>query len=411
MESTIRGWRALARRQWPLALALALLVFIELSTYYEMVPNIWWQVPGTLLLGGVAVVAPRQPFDAALVGAATVLFSSVLLHVVDSPIPLAFAGWLTPSETGAVMAMMAYVIRQAPKGRAVAGSAALLLAIAASYLLRHKAPIDYEEGYTAPPTPLYDLLQADLLALALAVGAGLYFRGRDTERRRSLAAAVTAAQQAERMALARELHDVVAHHVTGMVVHAQAAKLVATRDPAAADRSLDLIANSGTEALSAMRRLVGTLRQAERTNGAPGAAGEATTDLGADLRRVAEQSAAVGPPVRLVLQLPEHPRPEVARSVLRVVQESLTNARKHAHGATAVTVEVTPVAGALRVSITDDGQGTRHDRGEPVGGSGGFGLVGMRERVELLDGRFSAGPGPDGGWTVHAELPLREGES
>ncbi|MCP2262351.1 Signal transduction histidine kinase [Streptoalloteichus tenebrarius] len=410
MESTIPGWRALARRQWPLALALVLLVSVELSTYHEWELDVWWQVPGALLLGGIAVVAPRQPFDAALVGAATVVFSSVFLRVVDSPVPLAFAGWLTPSETGAVMAMMAYVIRQAPRSRAIVGSVALTLAIASTYLLRQRAALEFDEGTMVPPPPVYELLQADLLAMALAVGAGLYFRGRDNERRRSLATAVTAAQQAERMALARELHDVVAHHVTGMVVHAQAARLVAATDPRAADRSLDLIASSGTEALAAMRRLVGALRQAERDSGAPGAAGEATTDLAADLRRVAEQSSAVGPPVRLAVQLPDDLRPEVARSVLRVVQESLTNARKHAHNASLISVDVAPVGDVLRVSITDDGQATRHDR-EPVGGSGGFGLVGMRERVELLDGRFSAGPAPDGGWAVRAELPLREGES
>ncbi|WP_189060128.1 sensor histidine kinase [Longimycelium tulufanense] len=409
MESTLTGWRALARRQWPVALAVATLVVIEHTYAYD--PQ-WWSLPGAVLLGGLAVVAPRQPFDAALVGAVTIVGSSLLLRVAHIELPVTFLGVLTPSESLATMALIAYVVRQTSRPRALLSGAALVAASLLTYLLRERQRYDFGT-LDGPQQPLYEPLLSDLLLLAVAVGTGLYFRARDGDRRRVVTTAVMGARQAERIALARELHDVVAHHVTGMVVHAQAARLVAEQDPATAARSLDLIAHSGTEALAAMRRLVSTLRQAERTTGASGAAaaGEATTDLAADLRRVVEQASAVGAPVHLLVRLPERVRPELARSVLRLVQESLTNTRKHAHDVTAIRVEVTHHAGVLRVAVADDGQPTRHDREEPVGGSGGFGLVGMRERVQLLDGSFYAGPGPDGGWLVSAELPLREGES
>jgi signal transduction histidine kinase len=89
--------------------------------------------------------------------------------------------------------------------------------------------------------------------------------------------------------------------------------------------------------------------------------------------------------------------------VIRLVQESLTNARKHAAGVSRIDVDVRTDDGAVLVRVADDGTG---QHSSPVGGSGGFGLVGMRERVELLGGRFSAGPNGGSGWTVAAELPL-----
>jgi signal transduction histidine kinase len=95
--------------------------------------------------------------------------------------------------------------------------------------------------------------------------------------------------------------------------------------------------------------------------------------------------------------------PELAQSVIRLVQESLTNARKHAAGVSRIDVDVRTGDGVVRVRVADDGT-SQHT--SPVGGSGGFGLVGMRERVELLGGSFNAGPTGGSGWTVVAELPL-----
>jgi signal transduction histidine kinase len=213
---------------------------------------------------------------------------------------------------------------------------------------------------------------------------------------------VSSAQQEERIALARELHDVVAHHVTGIVVQAQAALTVADSDPLAAHRLLPGIARSGSDALSAMRRLVGTLRD---EGSRVGSADVATTDLDADVRAVVQQARDVGTPVELTIDLPKPVPPEVARSILRLVQESLTNVQKHARDATEVAVELSTSDQHVRLRVHDDGAGLPV---EPVGGSGGYGLIGMRERVELLGGLFSAGPTGVRGWQVLAELPAEE---
>ncbi len=152
------------------------------------------------------------------------------------------------------------------------------------------------------------------------------------------------------------------------------------------------IVDSGTEALGAMRRMVGTLRG--------GVADIATTDLAADLMAAVERTRELGFETTLRIDLPDDVPPELGRSVLRLVQESLTNVHKHAQSPTLVQVDIgRTLAGAIRVVVTDDG--TPHEQNR-----GGYGLVGMRERVELLGGLFSAGP-RGGGWQVLAELPLK----
>ncbi len=151
-----------------------------------------------------------------------------------------------------------------------------------------------------------------------------------------------------------------------------------------------------------MRRLVGTLRGTE-----PAAPGEDAPaphdDLAADLRATVERARGAGQPAELTVDLAEPVPRELSRSVLRIVQESLTNSGKHAVGATRVDVVVTARDGKVDLRITDNGRGQQHD---PAGGSGGYGLVGMRERAALLGGRFDAGAATGGGWQVHVELPI-----
>jgi signal transduction histidine kinase len=236
-----------------------------------------------------------------------------------------------------------------------------------------------------------------LLLMGIGVGTGLYFRARDAERRRAEEASVAAAQQAERLALARELHDVVAHYVTGIVVHSQGAEAIADENPEVARSVLPIITTSGHEALLAMRRLVGTLRGTE-----PTLASRDNTELAHQIRQVVAQT---GGPVQLTVELTEPVPPELAQSVLRLVQESLTNAVKHAAGVTRIEVQVRASGNAVWMRVADDGVG---QQANPAGGSGGFGLVGMRERVELLGGIFTAGRNNGRGWTVTAELPLRQ---
>jgi signal transduction histidine kinase len=379
------GWRALARRQWPLAAALTLLLFFQVVAWRGMDPGMWWLLPGDLIVSVLAVVSPRRPFDAALAASIAVAGSALLLHALDL---VRISGEIVP--LAAEMAMAAIVVRQAPRGRAVLGTLLLALAwLVTEYLDRQSYAEESLAGGIA------NVAAVMVFAFGLAVGTGLYFRARDRERRRSETASVAAAQQAERMALARELHDVVAHYVTGIVVHSQAAEAIADQNPDAALTVLPIITTSGHEALAAMRRLVGTLRGTEAVP-----ASRDNNELSAQIHRTVEQ---VGGPVRLDVQLSEAVPPELAQSVIRLVQESLTNARKHAAGVSRIDVDVRTDDGAVRVRVADDGTGQHSN---PAGGSGGFGLIGMRERVELLGGRFSAGPNGGAGWTVVAELPL-----
>ncbi|MEU3645967.1 histidine kinase [Lentzea sp. NPDC034063] len=231
-----------------------------------------------------------------------------------------------------------------------------------------------------------DAVQLMLMLMIVTVAAGLLLRMRERSRAALTAAAEDQARRDERLDMARELHDVVAHHVTGMLVQAQAALVVAVQDKDKACAMLPGIVEGGTEALGAMSAMVRTLRD----NGAA----TATSDLTADLHRLAERS---GLPVRTTIELAEDVRPELGRSVLRLVQEALTNVRKHAFDATSVEVEVRLTEEAVLLSVVDNGT-VRPAQ------SGGFGLVGMRERVQELGGRFFAGSTGEG-WLVTAELP------
>ncbi len=233
-----------------------------------------------------------------------------------------------------------------------------------------------------------------------AVAIGLALREIDTRRR----AAVEDVRSAERMELARELHDVVAHHVTGIVVAAQAAAVVARKKPDEVDRALAAIETAGTDALAAMRSMVGVLR-GQDSDGArtPGA------ELG-EVRRLIER---FDPDARIV-RLTTDPGLEhavlpagVAATGYRVVQEALTNVRRHAPEATAIEVDIRIREQALLLAVRSDGlrqaSGPHPTRGAATGG---FGLVGMAERVAALDGALSAGPTAPGVWTVAARLPL-----
>lgn len=234
----------------------------------------------------------------------------------------------------------------------------------------------------------------------IGVGAGVYLRDLD---RQQLAAA-EAARVDERMDLARELHDLVAHYVTGIVVQAQAARVVADQDPAAAAEALDQIEGAGREALTAMRRLVGSLRNDD----APSPAAPISPPVGlAGLTDLVSTSTTLGMAVGLTVD--ERARRglpgTISASTHRIVQESLTNVRRHAVAATRAEVDVQVVDDTLLVTVSDDGR-------PPIGGHRidrrGYGLVGMHERAQALGGTLAAGPvdPPGHGWRVQARLPL-----
>jgi signal transduction histidine kinase len=224
-----------------------------------------------------------------------------------------------------------------------------------------------------------------LLVIAMGVIAAVgYVRLVEAARARQVVA-VRAEQKAE---FARDLHDFVAHHVTGIVVLAQGAQRVLERNPAAAARALSKIEHAGGEAMTAMRRMVGVLRE-----------DQPLAPLGgiAELAGLVEDFGA--PEARLRVEGPVEDLPvEVTSSVYRVVMEALTNVRRHALEATAVDVSVLSSEDWVTVRVTNDGRAAKGD-------GKGFGLLGLTERVQALGGRIKAGPGINGGWVVDAALP------
>ncbi|QUQ72301.1 sensor histidine kinase [Kutzneria sp. CA-103260] len=225
------------------------------------------------------------------------------------------------------------------------------------------------------------------LMLVVAVAAGVAARLVVISRERQ----ETAIRLSQRADFARDLHDYVGHHVTGIVLLAQGARAMAEKKPELVLPALERIEQAGTEAMATMRRMVGLLRE-----------GDATTDFSPlatvdDVRTLVTEFGA-GANLELDGEFGDLP-PELQSTVHRVVMEALTNVRKHADGAREVSVSVSRSGEWVRVQVTDDGRG-KHT------GRGGFGLRGLRERVSALGGSIEAGPRAAGGWLVAASLPV-----
>lgn len=231
-----------------------------------------------------------------------------------------------------------------------------------------------------------------MLLVRLAVG------GRDrqlllAEREREVAAREAVVEERER--IARELHDVIAHHVSTMVVQAGAERRILGEDQAATRDVLGTIERVGRGALTEMRRMVGMLRQEPDRDLAP----QPTL---ADVPALVRQMQAAGLPVTLQVTGEDMGLPAgIALSAYRIVQEALTNALKHAVGAN-THVEIDHGPDQLEIVVRDDGAG----RPAPLDG-GGHGLVGMRERVAMYGGTIDAGPREPAGFAVRVRLPVR----
>lgn len=202
----------------------------------------------------------------------------------------------------------------------------------------------------------------------------------------------------ERELLARELHDTVAHHVSAIIIQAQAGRTVASTDPDTAVRVLQVIEEEASRTLTEMRIMVGALRDGETAELAPQ---RGVADI-TKLARATGDSPLIA--VRLTGGLDDI-RPSVGAAVYRMAQESITNAVRHARHATRIEVLVTGDDDAIRLTVQDDG-----DPNPSAAGSIGYGLVGMSERAKLLGGTLQAGPSDGRGWTITAVLP-RDGVS
>lgn len=220
---------------------------------------------------------------------------------------------------------------------------------------------------------------------AAAVGAGFYIRWTVEQRDRS----INQARNSERIEMARELHDVVAHHVTGIVVQAQAGQFVAENDPQQAKRILAEIEQAGTEAMTSMRQLVETLRTGDNPL-------DASMNAVADLKELADSTRESGLEVTLAAdQLP----PALAPTIVRLTREALTNTRRHSPDADTIDITIRTDSRNLVWSVSDNG------KPKPPNPRPGYGIIGMTERVEALNGALTTNH--DGQhWTVTATIPL-----
>jgi signal transduction histidine kinase len=291
-----------------------------------------------------------------------------------------------PATALALAVLVASAVRRLPALQAVVVAGGGLVTVVGSWLAA--------VPFLLAPSPVSAVGGVSWLA-AVAAGLG----GRLLVARRE--AAVERVRRDERLAVARELHDVVAHHITGMVVQAQAAQIVAARGPGEAARVAESLAGieaAGSEALTSLRRVVGLLRDAD--DASPVAPGPES------LSTLVSRFGDRGPEVRLRLpdDGPAWPT-EVTAAVYRVVQESLTNITRHAPQARTVTVDVRRAPDGLTVEVSDDAP---HAGVRTLDTGSGYGLIGMRERVVSLGGTLRAGPRPGGGWSVSATLPLAD---
>jgi signal transduction histidine kinase len=260
----------------------------------------------------------------------------------------------------------------------------------------------------------YDAVFASgMVAAALGLGlyaaarraylAELHDRAERLERERDQQAALAAA--AERARIAREMHDIVAHHLTVMTTLAEAAIAASATSPERATDVMRSVAATGRRALADTRKLLGVLRQ--RPGQDPGEALQPVPDL-AQLDTLIEQVRSAGLDTSLEIrgQAPDMPA-GVQLAVYRLVQEALTNTLKHGGAGARARVRLRYLPGELLVDVDDDGSGSAAPAPAGVGG----GLLGMAERIRAYGGDVRAGPRQPAGWAVSARLPLDDGGS
>jgi len=270
-------------------------------------------------------------------------------------------------------------------GAAVAGIAP---ALATSFLL-----FRFDSGEEGPGQIVGAAVW--LVPAAIAAGVALYLRRLAAGRRR----AVLDARREQRLDLANDLHDFVAHDISEIVAQAQAGRIVFGGDRPELAKLLERIETAGVRALGSMDRTLALLRDQGEAARAPVGG---VVDLEALVERFNEGG---GPQAVLELRLSGPVARETGAVVHRAVTEALTNVRRHAPTAATVSIELSEVDGALRLSVEDDGR----DAPKPAfRDSSGLGLAGMAERTESLGGRFAAGPREPSGWRITLRLPLQD---
>jgi signal transduction histidine kinase len=349
---------------WKYGAIAALVAAAFVDAYYGLFksPGLYpwtgWAAFGCIVLAAFAWLRPNRALAASSVLASV---SFTLVNPLDKEFGLA--------ETLALTGVLAITAHRARSRWDVPLLAGIVIALVTQ-------PLRFPLG----PTELTSAMGLLVVAIGVLALVG-YLRLLNNAREKQVAA-VQAEQRAE---FARDLHDFVGHHITGMVVLAQGAGRIVERDPAQARQALERIEEAGGEAMTAMRRMVGMLRDDVPV---------------APVAGIADIEPLIEAEPRATLEVHGDTRTlplEIAGSVHRVVMESLTNIRKHAQEATKVDVQIQTTPDWVTVRVVNDGRPARQGNG--------FGLIGLTERVQALGGRIKAGPGIDGGWVVDVALP------
>jgi signal transduction histidine kinase len=394
---------------WAIALALSAAAVISLSTTIELLrqdPAFEDPARAGIIVSLLAVTLPlawrrRYPLSIAVV---------VIGAFVISRIAFSTGAPLLPWEnTVTVWACWIALYTAVAYGRNLRATTVVVAALILVLYAEVVREIFFVAGGAFSDLPLNEafLVVSNLVFVVLPVLLGIAVRSlrersrelaeQTVELRREREENARRAVLEERVRIARELHDVVAHHVSVMGVQAGAARRVMAKRPDQAEAALSSIEASSRQAVVELHRLLGVLRREGQDDAlAP------QPDL-AQLPELIAQATRGELTVDLAVEGEPRPLPGTLElSVYRVIQEALTNALKHS-GGTAATVRVTYEDSTLEVDVADDGHGVG-----PAGGSG-HGLIGMRERVRLHGGHLRAGPDPAGGFVVHASFPLNGG--
>ncbi|MFJ3520704.1 sensor histidine kinase [Streptomyces sp. NPDC090131] len=353
-------------RDWALVAVLICWSLVEVVLRQALAPR------PLLLLAVLAVLGPLLWRRTHPLVAVAVSFGT--LTIVDIVRILTASQGALLNSIGAALILAYALFRWGSGQEAAIGLGVILLWLAITYVADPMSLWETVEGYA-------------FFLFAAALGATIRYRAKIR------IGDIDQAKAREREQLARELHDTVAHHVSGIAIQAQAGRAIAASHPERAIEALAIIEDAATRTLTELRAIVGVLRVAQDTEFAPQPGVAEVEQLATDGR--------TRPRVEVTLFGEfDDLSPAVGAAVYRIAQESITNARRHARHATQVAVAVTGDADQVRLTIDDDGSA--------AGGRapGGYGLVGMRERASLLGGTFHAGPAAERGWRVEAVLPL-----
>ena len=432
-EPMERMYRWLRRHPWLVdgALAVALVAGSSANAFAGEL-NV---LPATLALAGAVAVRRRFPVAAAAValaiGAAQVIFGIG---------PLGTHGALHPTFADCGLLVLVYTVATARPRRVSVPVAAGFAALFAVALMRWEPGAALADGTTefvgtgllVALLPVSAWILGSSIAYRRAYLAAMEDRAVRAEAERDARARIAAA--AERARIARELHDVIAHNVSVMVAQADGGRYVFDVEPEKSRQALADISGTGRQALSEMSHLLGVLRTSEDDSGPgpapPRRASSPAWSFGAgrespalalptaaaplvpapgigDIPRLIAQARETGTRVTCVVEGTTRPVPDgLSLAVYRIVQEALTNVRKHAGPGASAEVTLGYGKDRLSVSVVDDGGAARSGAVAQSGSAPSHGLAGMRERAALYGGRVTAGHRPGTGFEVTAWLPL-----